>query len=302
MNRSILVTGATGNVGQHVVRALVAKGARVRAAARDAGSVAAMHGAVDATALDLTDSTTWRQALEGVSRVFLLRPPSVANTKQTLNPFIDLAIKLGVDHVTFVSVAGAEGSRVIPHAAVERHLASASVGSTILRPGFFAQNLGDAYRLDLLEDDRLYVPAGDGVVAWVDVRDVAEVAAASLCAPAEHDGRAYTLTGPVAVSLEAVAAALSLALERPIRYRAASILGYARHLRRRGMPWMQILVQTVLHVGLRFGQAADVDPTLGSLLDHPPRTVFDYIADHRALWQPRMATSRATVQLAAIAS
>lgn len=81
------------------------------------------------------------------------------------------------------------------------------------------------------------------------------------------------------------AALVSRVLARPIRYVPASIPGYVLHCRRRGLPWGQALVQTILHVGLRFGQAEVVEPTLGGLLGRPPRTLEDYVRDHADLWR-----------------
>ena len=232
---TVLVTGATGNVGREVVRALRARGISVRAADRQPTRCAAIFEAdgVTSVRLDLRDSSTFAAAVEGCSALFLLRPPAISDVKATLNPFVDVARERGVRHVVFLSVAGAGKNTLVPHHAVEVHLAARSDDWTVLRPGFFAQNLGDAYRRDIVEDDRLFVPAGRGRVAFVDVRDVAEVAAAALCDPASHAAKAYTLTGPAAVSFKDAAAILTEALGRTIRYDRASIASYALHLHRR---------------------------------------------------------------------
>jgi uncharacterized protein YbjT (DUF2867 family) len=281
-----LVTGATGNVGREVVRALRAKGIAVRAAAQRADRVATMFGdVVEAVSLDFRDANTFGSALEGCTGVFLLRPPAIANTKATLIPFIEEARARGARHVVFLSVAGAGKNWLVPHHAVEAHLAARSDDWTVLRPGFFAQNLGDAYRRDIVEDDRLYVPAGRGRVAFVDVRDVAEVAALAIVDSTSHSAKAYTLTGPAAVSFEEAAALLTTALGRRIRYENASVVRYALHLRGRGLPAAQIVVQTILHLGLRFGQAESIDPTLSSLLARPGRTLREYVVDHLATWK-----------------
>lgn len=84
--------------------------------------------------------------------------------------------------------------------------------------------------------------------------------------------------------------ALTAALGRPIRYQPASVLGYVRHLSRRGLPRGAIFVQTVLHFLLRFGQGATVDPTLERLLGRPGRGVSEYIADHAQLWARPVST------------
>ncbi|MDB4997915.1 MAG: hypothetical protein JWM74_5347 [Myxococcaceae bacterium] len=285
----VLVTGATGNVGREVVRALRARGALVRAAAHETESVRALHeGDVEPVRLDLDAPSTFRHAAEGCEALFLVRPHGVADV--ALVQFLDAAREHGVRHVVFLSVPPAGPvNRLLPHHAIEAHLTSRSGDWTILRPGFFAQNLGDAYWRDIVEDSRLYVPAGGGRVAFVDVRDIAEVAAIALLDRSAHAGRTYTLTGPEATTFEEAAAILSDALEQPVRYEPASIPRYALHLHERGTPAPQIALQTLLHVALRFGQARAVDPTLRTLLDRRARTLHDYVRDHVTTW--RGATS-----------
>ena len=216
-----------------------------------------------------------------------MRPPAIARVGPTVNALVDAAVAAGVGHVVFASVAGAETNRVVPHHRVEVHLRESRIGHTILRPGFFAQNLGDAYRRDIRDDDRLYLPAGDGRVAFVDVRDIGEVAAIVLAAPSAHDGRGYHLTGPRAVTLAEVAMVLTEVLGRPIAYEPATVRGHGRHLRGQGMAWAQVVVQTLLHVGLRRGDAEAVTDTLGNLLGRAARPIDQYITDHRHLWRTR---------------
>ncbi len=282
----VLVTGATGNVGRHVVRELERLGVPFAAAGADEARLRSELGAgVETRRLDLADPRTYRDAVRGFRSLFLLRPPAIARVRETLNVLVDVALAAGVEQVTFLSVEGADRQRWVPHHAVEAHLARTGVAATILRPGFFAQNLGGAYRADVRDRGELYVPAGRGRVAFVNVRDVAELAARSFVEPSLRR-RAWTLTGPEAISFDEVAATLAAALGRPIRYRPASVAGYVRHLRRERMPWMQVAVQAVLHVGLRRGNASRVDPALGELLGRPPRTVARYVADHVGLWLP----------------
>lgn len=184
-------------------------------------------------------------------------------------------------------MAGAEHNPILPHHRAEAHLRNSSVGWTILRPGFVAQNLGRAYRRDIVEDDRLHVPAGGGRVAFVDTRDLGEVAALAFADPATHRGRGHTLTSGEALISDDLADVLSEALDRPIRYDPATVLGYASHLRRGQQGVVQTLVQTVLHVGLRPGDAETIDPTTRELLGRAPRTLRQYVRDHISLFQAR---------------
>lgn len=288
-----LVTGACGNLGSVVAAGLQTAGLDIRAGDLDPDRVAARVPGARPVRLDLTNPATFAPALEGVTRVFLVRPPAIARVKGTINRFIDVAAAAEVEHVVFSSVAGAESNRVIPHHRIERHLMASGIGWTMLRPGFFAQNLTTAYARDIREDDRLHVPAGGGKVAFVDTRDVGELAALILQDPTGHHGKGYTLTGPETHTFDQVATLLADELGRQIRYAPAGAVGYVRHLGgQQGtgrLPLPQRLVQTVLHVGLRRGGAAQVDPTLGRLLGRPPRTLATYIRDHRETWQREAA-------------
>lgn len=197
----------------------------------------------------------------------------------TLNPFVDAACAAGVTHIVFLSVLGADTKQWVPHRKVELHLMASGNVWTIRRPGFFAQNLQDAYRLDIAEDRRLYVPAGHGRVAFLDVRDAAQVAARVFESPEQFRGLALTLTGPEALAFNDVATTLTSALGVPIRYNAATIVGYFWHLVwRRRLSAMQALVQTVLHTGLRKGDAERVDATVNSLLGRPAGSLAAYLA------------------------
>lgn len=283
MSRPVLVLGATGNVGSATVRALVRHGIPVRSAVRDPHQATPEAG-VEPVGLDVFRPETFGPAVNGIGGLFLLRPPPVSKVAPTLNALTDAAVSAGVEHVVFSSVAGADTNRLVPHHRVETHLREHAPSWTILRPGFFAQNLADAYRTDIVNDDRLYLPAGQGLVAFIDTRDVGDVATAVFADPAAHRGQGYTLTGPQALTFDGVAKILSTSLGRPIGYEQATVLGYAHHLRRRGLPLGQIAVQTVLHTRLRRGDAQTVDPTLEHLLGHPGRTLDQYVAEHALTW------------------
>ncbi|MFO0576285.1 MAG: SDR family oxidoreductase [Polyangia bacterium] len=284
MADGILVTGASGNVGSAVVHALQQRGARVRAAGTSPERLTA-SGSGPAVKLDFFDPATFAPAVSGCSALFLMRPPAIAAVRRTLLPFLAVARAEGVRHVVFLSVQGAGSNPLLPHHTVEQQLCAGPGTWTILRPGFFAQNLQDSYARDLIEDSRLYVPAGAGRVAFIDVRDIAEVAAQALVDPGPHQGQAYTLTGPASLSFAEVAELLSERLGRRIRYEPASVLGYLAHLRRRGLAAAQIAVMLALHLGLRFGQAESVDPTLERLLGRPGRPLREYVRDQAASWR-----------------
>ena len=281
-----LVTGALGNVGSHLVERLLAQDVDVRTADRAPDALRSRFGhRTEPVRLDFNDDTTFSRALEGVTRVFLIRPPAISRVGTTLNRFVDHASRAGVEAIVFSSVAGAEINKIVPHHRVETHLRGSGIAWTMLRPGFFAQNLKTAYRRDIIEDDRIYVPAGEGQVAFIDARDIAAVAALTLT-DSSHERKAYHLTGPEAVTFHRVAEILSAALGRPISYEAATIPGYFAHLKRQGLATSHALVQTILHAGLRRGDAEPVTDTVEVLLGRPPISLERYVADHADLWSP----------------
>lgn len=282
--RPVLVVGASGNLGSAVTTGLLAAGVPVRAAGADPARLEARFPGARGVRLDLLDPDTFRPAVAGAGGVFLVRPPAIARVGPTLNALVDVAADEGVEHVVFSSVTGADTNRVVPHHRVEQHLRAGGVPWTILRPGFFAQNLADAYRDDIVREDRIVLPSGNGRAAFIDARDIGEVAARVLADPAPHRGAGYVLTGPEALDFDQVAEVLTRELGRPVRYDPTSALRYARRVHAQGRPWAQAAVQTVLHTGLRRGQAETVDPTLERLLGRAGRTLAAYVHDHRDTW------------------
>ncbi len=279
--RAVLVTGASGNVGSPLVDQLTARHRAVIAAGRQPGSAAGLRR------LNFEDPTTFASALDGIGSVFLMRPPQISDTERFIRPFITAMAEARVDHVVFLSLMGV--NRAMPHWQVEQDLKSSGLAWTMLRPSFFSQNLGGAYRADIRDHDRIRLASGRGRTSFIDARDIAEVAARILTDPAEHSGRAYTLTGPEAIGYDRVASMLSAALGRPIMYERVGLLRYRRELMAQQLPTAFVNVQLLINVIARVGLAAKVDPTLPRLLERPARTLHDYIHDNGDLWQ-RAAT------------
>lgn len=283
--RGILITGATGNVGREVVLAAARAGQTATAGLRRPETARGIPPGFPTTRLDFHDPTTWAPALDGHVAVFLVRPPAIADVQRNLHPFIDTAYANGVTHIVFLSVAGADRNGFVPHAKVEAHLAASGDGYTILRPGFFAQNLQDAYLADILEENRIILPAGHAKVNWIDVRDVADLAMLVFADPADHRARGYSLTGPEPVTWEHVTCILSEVTGRRIEYKAVSVPRYMLRLWRRHLPAGAIFVQSTLHALLRYGQGAQYDPTLENLLGRSSRSIETYIRDNADVWR-----------------
>jgi uncharacterized protein YbjT (DUF2867 family) len=214
----ILVTGATGAVGSQVVEQLSSTGAPVRAFVHDDPEKAAKvrETGIEISEGDFGKPDTLEAALEGVDQLFLLMG-SAENQVELENDAIEAAGRVGVHHVVKLSIHGAEIGSPVPfrdwHGRIEEKLERSGLSYTHLRPTFFMQNA--AYML--APEGVFYMPAGDGRIGWVDVRDVAAVAVRALTEDG-HEGKAYDMTGLEALSFAEAAERISAATGREIRH------------------------------------------------------------------------------------
>lgn len=282
MEPPLLVTGATGTVGRPLVRALLDAGAPVRAASR---SGAARADGAEPVAFDFTDAATWPAALDGVRTMFLLLPPRA----QGVVPALEAARASGVRHVVLLSVQGADKAAVMPHARREAWLRTSGMGWTFVRPSFFVQNLSVVHGEQIRAHDELLLPAGHGRTAFVDVDDVAAVCAAALLDPAAHAGRAWTPTGPEALTYQEVAQRMSEVLGRRIAYRAPGLVTHAVRALRWGMPPQMVAVTSVVYTTARLGLAAGLTDDVRTVTGRDPASVTDVLRRVRAAFEPAAA-------------
>lgn len=289
MNNTILITGATGNVGGEVARLLWAQGQPVRAAVSSPRSAAKLPDpALPWAVLDFADPATYPAAFAGVDRLFLMRPPQMADPGKEIKPVIDAATAAGVRHIVFLSLLGVEKNKIVPHAKIEQLLMQGPAPYTMLRAGFFMQNLSTTHRDDIRDRDDIFVPAGKGKTAFVDVRDLAAVAVKALTEPG-HENRAYPLTGSEALDYYQVAEIMTEVLGRKIVYSNPSPIAFAWAMQRRGEPLGYIAVISGIYLTTRLGMAAAVLPDLAQLLGRPPITMRQFVQDFAHVWAPPTA-------------
>ncbi|WP_458187980.1 NmrA family NAD(P)-binding protein [Haladaptatus sp. NG-WS-4] len=274
----ILVVGATGTVGSPLVARLLDAPVSVRIATRSPASARRRFGdEAEYVAFDLAHPETWGRVLEHVDRMFLLFPPGVG--VDPVRSFLSAAERVGLDHVTYLSILGAEKLPVLPHRRIETHLERTGMAYTFLRASYFMQNLSEVHRPEVVERDELFVPAGGGTLSFVDARDVAAVAAAVLTEPA-HENRAYDLTGPAALDFDTVADVFTDVLGRPITYADPSRLAFARHIYRRGVPASLVAFMTVEYSVVRLGRSGRTTDDVEVVLGRAPRTMREFVRDY----------------------
>jgi uncharacterized protein YbjT (DUF2867 family) len=209
----ILVTGATGNVGNELVDALVAREQPVRAVARNPGG-AAFPAVVDVVSGDLTAPDTIAAALVGIHQVFLLGGFA---TSERLRIMRDA----GVGHVVLLTsrcVVGGKPDNAITRMWLDAEAAvqSSGVPWTILRPSGFHSN-ALRWLPQLRQGDVVRAPWPDVAIAAIDPADIAAVAATVLTEPG-HQHAAPTLSGPQPLTPGHQVATLARVLDRPLHY------------------------------------------------------------------------------------
>jgi uncharacterized protein YbjT (DUF2867 family) len=223
---TVLVTGATGKTGRRLVPLLAARGAAVRAASRHP---ARLGGPAEQVAFDWFDETGYAAAVKGADAAYLVVPnpadPAVgrrADPAAMVAALLRAAADAAVRRVVLLSAFGVDRAPDDdPLRRVERAVEASGLPSTVLRPGAFMQNFSEPHwsGLDaqIRERDEFALPGGPARISYLSADDIAAVAAVALT-EAGHEGRGYALTGPEGLTHAEVAAHLSAAAGRPIRY------------------------------------------------------------------------------------
>ncbi len=286
---TILVTGATGAIGHHVVEQLVKHGADVRAFARDPAK-ANLPAGVAVVQGDLLDVDSLRSAFAGASTLFLLNAVSPDEFTQALIA-LNVAKAAGIERIVYLSVIHSDVYVNVPHFAgkfaVERMIEQMGFNATILRPSYFIHN--DLTIKDVVLGYGVYpMPIGGKGLAMVDPRDIGEIAAIELMrrekSPSPLPLIRINLVGPDTLTGADVAAIWSDVLGRPIAYGGDDTAAFEENLRKFMPGWMafdmRLMADRFLSDGM-IPEPGDVD-RLTKLLGRPLRSYRDFATEIKA--------------------
>ncbi len=273
-----LVLGGTGKTGRRVVEGLTARGLPVRIGSRSAP-----------TPFDWEDRSTWEPALDGVGSVYLSYYPDIAmpGAVEAVSALAELAVNRGVTRIALLSGRGEpEAERA------EQAVRATGAQLTVLRSSWFMQNFSEDYMLEHVLSGQIRLPAGDVPTPFVDIEDLAEIAVEALTDD-RHIGELYELTGPQSLTFDQVAAEISEAAGREVRYVPVSLEEHAAEAAKHGVPSDVIDLLTYLFTEVvdvrNAGTTDDVERALG----RPPHDFADYAREAAAsgVWRASAVTA-----------
>lgn len=282
----ILITGGTGTSGVPIVQALLERGQRVRVLARDPIKAAKLLGNdVELARGDFNDEQLLEAAMEGVERALLNSSPT-PDLVESQSRFVDVAKRAGVRHVVKFSAVGARPGAAFRfgdwHGQVEKYLERSGMSWTHLRPSFFMQNF--TTMAGMIKAGTIYASTGDGKAPFVDVRDIASVAAAAV-SESGHEGKAYLVTGPAALSYGDVAGTFGKVLGRDVKFVDVPRAVAVQNLVQAGLePWQAEAINE-LNDQMKQGNFAEVSDIVRRVGRNEPVTLEAWVRENRAAFE-----------------
>jgi NAD(P)H dehydrogenase (quinone) len=291
MGYVILVTGATGQVGYHLMEELADAGAEASAMVRVEAKAADLPGSTQHVVASFDDPPA-AEVLRAFDRVFLLSPAHEGQVElETI--FVDALVAAGHrPHVVKIAVDGFQDPDsdvrfMRAHRQIAVHLDATGLPVTFLAANLFMENLLEA--ADTIRDQgTIFAPAGQGRIGFVAASDVARVAARILTDDdGGHEDQTYVLTGPEALSYADVAARVSAVFAREVDYDDLAEAQAKEQMQAAGMsPW-QVDGNLELFEWIRNGASDSVTSTVRDLTGDDPQTIEDWLSEMRAAFVGR---------------
>jgi uncharacterized protein YbjT (DUF2867 family) len=279
---NILVTGATGNVGLAVVKHLTERKQQVIAAVIDIDKEPKkLPPNIEYRMFDFLNPELYKNSLEDVDRVFLMRPPQLGNPKD-LEPFVRELKDRNIKLLVFLSLLGVEKNPFPPHGKIEKQIVDIGLPYSFLRPSFFMQNLTGLHLEDIVKHNEIIVPVGRSRTSFIDADDIGKAAAVCLADPEKYKNTKHTLTGPEALNYYKVAEIFSRVLGRKVSFKNPSFFRYRGYMKERGFEKDYINVTTLLYLMTRVGTANLVNDDFYKLTGEKPTTFEEFVIKHKS--------------------
>jgi len=286
----ILITGASGTVGRTVLSEVARTGKAHRAMYRSREAAAKGRSGTETVIADFADKSSVAAALRGVESVYLVCSP-IRNLPQLEGNMIDACQSAGVRRIVLNSALGAaDYPKSFPawHRKVEDQLTATKLAYCILRPNSFLQNIVAFYAPSIRAQGVFYASMGNARVSYLDVRDIAAVAAKAL-QDGEHDGKTYELNGPEAVTFAELANRITKQTGVAAKYVDTPLEAKRKAMLDQGMPEWQVTALLDLQAYYTGGQGGSTDGLLARLLGREPISIDLFLGENAAEFRGQAA-------------
>ncbi|WP_421824728.1 NAD(P)H-binding protein [Flagellimonas oceanensis] len=260
---NFLIIGGTGKTGRKVADSLKLLNQNVRIGSRSSEP-----------AFDWNNEETWKDALEGVDKMYITYQPDLAvpGAKQSIESLIDLAKKQHLKKVVLLSGKGEREAELC-----EEVVMRSGLDYTIVRASWFSQNFSESFFLEPIQQGVVALPQADVQVPYVDTGDIADVVVEALLHE-QHNGQVYQLTGPTTFSFKEAIAEIAKAADRDIVFAPISIEEYVAAMKEHGVPadfvW---LIEYLFTEVLGNPMVSEITNDIEKVLKRKPKSFTQYV-------------------------
>lgn len=280
----ILVTGATSNVGRYLIPLLRKAGADVLAGSTKGMDFDGVKGVV----VDFLKPETLRAAFKNVDILYVVLTPFSDKIIEMGDNIATAAKEAGVKYIIRMSGAGADPNSPYlmakEHGIIDKKLKDTGIPCTFLEDQFFMQNYIN-WAKDMIKGGAYYSAEGQGLLAMIDARDIADVAAEIILHPDQHKGKSYVLSGSEAVTNEDVMKLISKELGRQIQHVDIPHEAAAEAMKGMGMNDTAVERFVSMDKATVKGLYSLVTDNVKKITGHEPRTIAAFVKENADLWR-----------------
>ena len=273
MQKIPLILASNGKTGCRVAERFRASGLAFREGSR--------HSEIP---FDWYDASTWQQALDGISAVYVVFYPDLAvpGAKEIITDFTQIAKSCGVEHLVLLTGRGEDEAQ-----ACEKIVMNSTLDWTIVRASWFAQNFSENFFLDDILRGQVIVPFDDFTEPFIDADDIADVVFASLN-DEKHKGQIYEVTGPDLLSFRETVREIGEVTNRKIGFQQVPMDDYVKFLNEADVPKEFIGLLKYLFTEVLDGRNAYLSDGVKRALGREPRHFHAYAkaTAETGIWNP----------------
>lgn len=277
---NILIIGSGGNIGSPLVQALIDKGIEPTLGVRKVEKAKEKWGGqAQVIDFDFEDPATFKPALKGQEAIFFIA--GHPNPVPSVQALLAEAAAAGVKRIVFSSGRTTGDIPGKPLNDVENLVRTWQGEWTILRPGWFMQNFVNWLGGTIRAEHKLFLPAGEAKTAFVDVRDIADVALRCLLEDGHH-GKVYNLTSDEALSHAEVCATISQTSGKTVAYIPQDRAAYIQTMMERGWTEAAANYTADLYTYVLSGKEEEISDDVANVLGSTPRRFLAFAKEHAA--------------------